>query len=117
MKKLSWMLVLALIFVVSSVIMAENAKITKDVIKIQTPKKKSGGEATVVIFDHKKHSEEYAKSCDKCHPPLKQALNAEENTKKVVHETCKTCHSKDKPAKSFKCSSCHVKDSTAEEKK
>ncbi len=106
MKKLTWMMILVFVFTTTAILFAE-AKITKDVIKIDTPKKKSKGSETVVTFDHKKHAEEYAKSCDKCHPAIKQELNAKENVKKVVHSTCKQCHNKDKPAKTFKCSTCH----------
>jgi hypothetical protein len=86
-------------------------KITKEVIVIETPKRKSSGKATAVIFPHKAHAEKQAKGdCQVCHATIKAELNASENTKKVLHKACKSCHKKGKPAeKAAKCKSCHKK--------
>ncbi len=105
MKKFSWLLIICMVFITATVFMAE---LTQDVIKIDTPKKKTKTVETEVVFNHKKHAEEHATTCDACHPAIKEAVNAPENVKKIVHDTCKTCHAKDKPGKSFKCSLCHV---------
>jgi preprotein translocase subunit SecG len=107
MKQLTWILVLVFLVTTAAVLLA-NGKLTMDVIKIDTPKKKSGGAETETVFNHKKHADEYAKGCDKCHPVLKEVLNAPENDKTTVHNACKTCHAKDKPGKTFKCSLCHT---------
>ncbi len=106
MKKLSVLLIFCLTGVIATALFAQ-AQLSQNIITIQTPEKKSDGKDTSVVFDHKKHADEYAKGCDKCHPALKQAVNAPENTKDIVHTNCKQCHDKDKPGKSFTCSLCH----------
>lgn len=105
MKKFSWLLIICMLFITATVFMAD---LTQDIIKIDTPKKKAKAVETQVVFDHKLHAETHAKTCDACHPAIKDVLNAPENVKAIVHTTCKTCHAKDKPGKSFKCSLCHV---------
>ncbi|MBN1356960.1 cytochrome c3 family protein [bacterium] len=107
MKQLTWIMAIVFLAGAVSVILAQG-NITMDIIKIDTPGKKSGGNETETIFPHKKHAEEYAQGCDKCHPALKEVVNAPENDKTTVHNVCKTCHDKDKPAKTFKCDTCHV---------
>ena len=84
-------------------------KITKEEIVIETPKRKSKGKKTAITFKHKVHAEKRVKGdCKVCHATVKQQFNAPENTKKVLHKVCKSCHKKGKPAeKKRKCTSCH----------
>lgn len=92
---------------VMSVTIAED-KITQDMIKMDTPQKASKGIGTEVLFNHKKHADERNQGCDKCHPLIKPVVNAPENNQQLVHDACRVCHDKDKPAKTFACQSCHV---------
>ncbi len=82
--------------------------ITKDVIRIETPQKVSKGSPTEVMFYHKKHVDQRKATCDKCHPPIKAVVDAPENNQQLVHDACRVCHDKDKPAKTFACQTCHV---------
>ena len=107
MKHLTWIMVVVFICSTAVIILADS-KITMDVIKIDSPKKTSKGEATEVIFKHKLHAEERAKSCEPCHPPIKTVVGDPVNDQKLVHAACKNCHNKDKPAKTFACGSCHT---------
>ncbi len=106
MNKISALLIILSIFAFCAVIIAQ-ATITKDIINIETPKKKDGGEPTTVLYKHKEHAETHAGNCETCHPPLKQEVNAEANSMLVVHETCRKCHSKSKMPEAWSCSYCH----------
>ena len=91
MKFWTWILILAFSLAATAILLA-NTKFTMDTIRIDTPMKKTRGVETETVFDHKKHAEEHAKGCDMCHPAIKEVVNAPENDKKIVHDTCKACH-------------------------
>jgi hypothetical protein len=102
------------VFILSSpmgpIAFGEEIKITKPEIVQDTPKRKTKGKKTVVIFKHKDHAEERAKGdCKICHETIKQELEAPANNKKLVHKACKACHKKGKSAEKLtKCKSCHT---------
>ena len=108
MRQFIW-ITLALLALSTAVgILADNGKIQPEII-IQTPKKTSGYQPTKVVFNHARHASEYSKTCDGCHPVLAQKIDDPRNDKDTVHESCKICHDKDQPAKTFACNSCHIK--------
>lgn len=93
----------------SGLAIAQIAELKKDVIIIQTPGKKSEGAPTKTVFTHRKHVDEYAASCETCHPAIAAVEGAPANDQNSVHEVCRKCHAKNKPGKSFVCTRCHVR--------
>jgi hypothetical protein len=90
-------------------VLAGIAGMTRDVIIIPTPEKKSDGEATHTRFTHKKHVDQYGATCETCHPAIDPVINSPKNNQTDVHETCRQCHAKNQPGKSFACDRCHIK--------
>ena len=90
------------------IVLAEIAEMTKDVIIIPTPEKKSDGVATHTNFTHKKHVDQYSAKCEMCHPAIDPVLNSPKNNQIDVHATCRQCHAKNKPGKSFACDQCLI---------
>ncbi|MGB3975620.1 MAG: cytochrome c3 family protein [bacterium] len=90
-------------------VLAEIAEMTKDEIIISTPEKKSDGVATFVKFAHKNHVDQYGAKCETCHPAIDPVINSPKNNQVDVHATCRQCHAKNKPGKTFACDRCHIK--------
>lgn len=93
----------------SGFVLAEIAGMTRDVIIIPTPEKKSDGDATYTRFMHQKHVDQYNATCETCHPAIDPVMNSPKNNQTDVHATCRQCHAKDQPGKSFACDRCHIK--------
>ncbi|MBN1296025.1 hypothetical protein JXA80_04545 [bacterium] len=84
------------------------ANLTRPVIDITTPEKKSAGRPTHVHFEHMRHVSEFGATCEMCHPAIADELNSPRNSQKEVHDACRQCHAKNKPGKSFLCAKCHI---------
>ncbi|HPQ39406.1 MAG TPA: cytochrome c3 family protein [bacterium] len=89
--------------------LAQSSRLTRDRIDIKTPGKKSGGQPTRVEFQHARHVSEFNATCESCHPPLATRVDDPANNQQNVHATCRECHAKNKPGKSFTCAKCHIR--------
>ncbi len=109
LKKIITGLLILGICVGTGFVAAQIAAMTKEIITIQTPEKKSEGDPTRTVFYHKKHVDEFGATCASCHPAIADVEGSPKNDQITVHETCRQCHAKNKPGKSFVCTKCHIK--------
>jgi len=109
MKQISILLAVCAIAILIGYELVQADPAIQKVITVETPGKKSGGNPTKVVFQHQRHVSEFDGSCETCHPPIAERIGDPANNQQNVHATCRKCHAKNKPGKSFACAKCHVR--------
>lgn len=109
LKSLKGLIISVLFALGSGLVLAGIADMTQNEIIIQTPGKTDDGAPTHTNFPHKRHVDEFGATCDTCHPAIDPKINSPRNNQANVHDTCRQCHAKNRPGKSFACIRCHIK--------